>query len=385
MKPTIIVVAYNRPHALHRLLTSLRQAEYPPDVTLIISIDAGGEHGRSVHTIAQQFAWSAGEKQVIVRERPFGLTGHVFACGDLTQEIGPIILLEDDLFVSPMFYHYAAQALDDYASDSRIAGISLNALWFNGITHHPFVPTLDDADVFFMQVAWYQGQAYTPEMWQRFMDWRETAVRTITPNDGLHPLFAGFPDTDWFPFKMKYLVDANRFYVFPRESLTTNFGDVGTHFDHSTAFFQVPLQSFRRRFRLHGLDQSGAVYDAFQEILPDRLNRLTDAFAQYDYAVDFNGTKSARTAAAPHLLTTQRLRDPLHTFGQVMWPTEANVIHKVTGTGISFGLTKNVENGRIAHLVHTARQQAYFSRYRRNGRKQQLKLLLGNWLRYHNK
>ncbi|MCA9926658.1 MAG: glycosyltransferase, partial [Anaerolineales bacterium] len=92
MKPTIIVVAYNRPHALHRLLTSLRQAEYPPDVTLIISIDAGGEHGRSVHTIAQQFAWSAGEKQVIVRERPFGLTGHVFACGDLTQEIGPIIL-----------------------------------------------------------------------------------------------------------------------------------------------------------------------------------------------------------------------------------------------------------------------------------------------------
>jgi len=182
MKPTIVVIAYNRPHALHRLLASLRQAEYPPDVKLIISIDAGGEHGRSVHTIAQQFEWPAGEKQVIVRERPFGLTDHVFACGDLTQDIGPIILLEDDLFVSPMFYHYAAQTLADYANDSRVAGISLNALWFNGITHYPFVPILDDADVLFMQVAWYQGQAYTPNMWRRFMDWRETAVFSVREN-----------------------------------------------------------------------------------------------------------------------------------------------------------------------------------------------------------
>ena len=157
MKPTIIVIAYNRPDSLHRLLNSLRQAEYPPNVPLIISIDARGENGRVVHNIAQQFEWTAGEKRVIVRKRPLGLTGHVFACGDLSQEVGPIILLEDDLIVSPMFYHYAVQTLNEFSDDDRIAGVSLNTLWFNGITHTPFVPTLDDADIFFMQVFLVSG------------------------------------------------------------------------------------------------------------------------------------------------------------------------------------------------------------------------------------
>ncbi len=379
--PTIIVIAYNRPASLHRLLSSLRQADYPPDVPLIISIDAGGENGRLVHNIAQQFAWTAGEKRVIVRKRPLGLTGHVFACGDLSQEIGPIILLEDDLIVSPMFYHYAVQTLNEFSDDDRIAGISLNTLWFNGITHTPFVPTLDDADMFFMQVSWYHGQAYTARMWQQFMQWRETASRTITPADGLHELFSTFPDSEWFPFKMKYLAQTGRFYIFPRESLTVNFGDVGTHFEQTTAFFQQPMQTFRHNFRLHSPDQSVAVYDSFQELLPSRLNRLTDQFVNYEYTTDLNGTKSPYNIPTDHLLTTQKLKNPMNTFAQLMWPLEANVITAVPGSGISFGHKSNLDRGRLATLATQSRNDAYFKRYKVNGRRHQLRLLIGNWLR----
>lgn len=181
MKPAIVVVAYNRPMALRRLLDSLAALHGVPDVPLVISIDRGGEQFDAVVAEAEQFTWPLGEKRVLVRERPLGLVAHVFACGDLVDEFGAIILLEDDLVVSPMLYCYAASALAFYADDPHIAGISLNALWFHGITHAPFTPYLDDGDVFFMQVAWFQGQAYTQQQWAAFRQWRETAVTQILP------------------------------------------------------------------------------------------------------------------------------------------------------------------------------------------------------------
>ena len=40
MTPTLVVIAYNRPHSLRRLLHSLLQAHYPAgNVRLVISLD----------------------------------------------------------------------------------------------------------------------------------------------------------------------------------------------------------------------------------------------------------------------------------------------------------------------------------------------------------
>lgn len=380
MNPTLIVIAYNRVRALQRLLQSLRAASYPPNVRLIISIDAGGEQQRQVYEVAQRFGWPHGEKEVRPQERPLGLIDHVFACGDLSQQVGPIVLLEDDLFVSPVFYHFATQALDCYADDARIAGISLNALWFNGYTHQPFEPYLDDADVFFMQVPWYQGQAYTATQWARFMAWREKASWPVTAADGLHPMFTRFPETDWFPIKMKYLAQSQRYYVFPRHALTTNFGEVGTHFQQETDFFQVPLQTRRRQYRLHGLDRSLAVYDTFQEMTPTCLNRLTDRFAAYDYTVDLNGTHTPATIGTEYVLTTQPMRQPLASFGLHMRPRVANVVHGVPGHAISFGKTAALQTGRRARWMTRWRNVNYATRGKRPSRRQRLQQWLGRRL-----
>ncbi|MFQ5400851.1 MAG: glycosyltransferase [Anaerolineae bacterium] len=379
MKPTLVVTAYNRPHALRRLLHSLCKAEYPPGVRLVISIDTGGEHTAKVRRLAADFRWPHGDKQVIQHEKKLGLIGNVFFGGGLSQTYGAVILLEDDLFVSPMFYHYAQQALDFYADDSRIAGISLNALWFNGFTHHPFTPYLDDADVFFMQVAWYQGQAYTGTQWAAFTQWREKSAESETAVP-LHELFSSFPDTDWFPLKTRYLAETDRFYVFPRQSLTTNFGDIGTHFDHTTRFFQVPLQTFRRQFRLSSLDDSVAVFDSFQELLPRCLNQLTDRFRGYDYAVDLNGAKSPANLRAEYVLTTRRCRSPLFTFGKVMRPLAANVVEGVPGNGIYFGKTADLEKGRLASLIQQQSNDDYFMRGRRLGRRKRMLFWLARLL-----
>ena len=381
MKPGIVVVAYNRPIALRRLLQSLQSLVILPGeatVPLVISIDAGGDQVAQVLAVAEQFAWTFGEKRIIVRERPYGLVKHVFACGDLVDEFGAIILLEDDLVVSPMAYRYAADALDFYADDPQIAGISLNALWFHGITHEPFTPYLDNGDVFFMQIAWFQGQVYTQKQWAAFRRWRETAVPTITVADRMHELFQTFPATDWFPLKTKYLVQTDRFYVFPRESLSTNFGDSGTHV-RGTSFFQVPLQTRRANFRFQSLTGSVAVYDSFQEMLPERVNRLTDQFVGYDFTMDLHGTRSLTNIPTEFVLTTQAMRQPLVTFGLEQRPLIANVINQQPGTGISFGRTANLDQSWRARLRTESRRHGYFTR-RRVGLRQRLKWWFGKIL-----
>ncbi len=375
-KPTLILPAYNRPHSLQRLLNALAAADYPPDVRLIISIDAGGENGRLVQQIAHQFEWTHGKKEVIQQEQHRGLIEHIFYCGDLSQTVGDIILLEDDLFVSPMFYHFAAQALDYFAEDGRIAGIALNTLWFNGFTHTPFTPYLDDSDIFFMQIPWYQGQAYSVAQWRRFMEWRATADPQITPTDGLHEMFSQFSSNEWFPFKTKYLAQTNRFYAFPRQSLTTNFGDEGTHFQQRTLFFQVPLQTVRHHFRFCDLDTSTAVYDPFQEMLPTCLNRLTEQLRPYSYTVDLQGTKSLANIRTEYVLTSKKSHAPLFRYGLQMRPLLANVINSIPGQALTFSRTADLDMSRKGEWIREARLAHYYAR-RRYGRKQRLKQWIG--------
>lgn len=378
MRPAIVVVAYNRPKSLRRLLASLAKLQGADDVPLVISIDAGGDQFEPVLAVAEQFVWAFGKKQIIVRERPYGLIEHVFACGDLAEQFGAIILLEDDLVLSPMAYRFAVAAIKNVRDDPQIAGISLNKLWFHGITHEPFTPYFDDSDIFFMQIAWFQGQVYTRAQWQHFRQWFSASETAVSPTDRLHELFQTFPSTDWFPIKTKYLVDTNRFYLFPRESLSTNFGDSGTHV-RGTSFFQVPLQTRRSHFRFQSLADSVAVYDSFQEMLPDRVNRLTNQFENLEFCVDLHGTRSLANMRTEFVLTTQALKQPIATFGMVRRPLLDNVIHQEAGTGIHFGRTSDLDVRLTARWQSESRRHAYFAR-RQVGLRQRLKWWLGKWL-----
>ena len=69
--PVIIVVAYNRPGSLKRLLDSLSRAVYSLDnVSIIISIDHKENDSRSLEVvaIANSFEWKFGHKTVLLRE-----------------------------------------------------------------------------------------------------------------------------------------------------------------------------------------------------------------------------------------------------------------------------------------------------------------------------
>lgn len=382
--PAIVVSAYNRPQALSRLLQALAAANYPGDqqITLHISIDQGeGNGAQEVRRLSQEFVWAHGPKQVVCHPEHLGLLEHFFLCGGLTRHYGAIILLEDDLLVSPQFYNFATQALAYYGGDERIAGISLYALWFNGYTHFPFTPLPDASDIFFLQIPYTQGQAITKDQWQDFEEWREARGQQTQATPGMHEMFSRFDAEDWFPLRTRFLVETQQYYVFPRQSLATGYGDAGTHFSSLSQFFQVPLQNYQDQFRLQILDQAPAVYDSFFEILPERLDRLTKRFQGHDYCVDLNGTKSKNNLNAEYVLTTRPARRSEMNFGRLMRPPEANLIAGVPGEGIRLCRKDDLLWGYPAELAVRKGNYDYALRKHPVGRRTLAQFALYEWMK----
>lgn len=119
LNPAIVVVAYNRSKSLERLLCSIASANYVDysNITLVISIDGGGTG--ECEQVANSFQWEYGEKRIICHNENLGLKRHIVSCGDLTKQYDSIILLEEDIYVSPYFYDYSVRTASYYQSEEK--------------------------------------------------------------------------------------------------------------------------------------------------------------------------------------------------------------------------------------------------------------------------
>ena len=345
MTPAIVVITYDRPSVLQRLLTSLAAADYPAgaEAPLVITIDRGDSSSAAqVVELARGFEWRFGPKRVIEQPHHLGLVEHFWAAGRLSSDYEAIILLEDDLTVAPPFYTFASQALARYANEERIGGVSLYDLWFNGFTHLPFRSLDDGFDVYFVGVPYTQGYALTAGQWQRFDEWWQLNGPTVQPHSALHPAFLDFGSDEWLPALASYLAREGRYFCFPRASLTTGWGDAGVHFDLRTDWFLAPVQLQGGDYRLPDLDESLAVYDSFFELTPDRLRSLGPSLPNVDFDLDLNATKLPENFRSEHVLTTRPVRRALSSFGLRLQPLELNVIQSVPGNEISLTRVSDV-------------------------------------------
>lgn len=357
----IIISAYNRPASLARLLASVEKAVYNgDDVTLVISIDKSDS--TDVAELAAQFEWSHGPKKIIQHEKHLGLKAHILSCGDLSATYGSVILLEDDLLVSPYFYMYAKQAQTFYGNDSGIAGISLYNYQVSESSFYPFTAIDDGTDVYFMQVASSLGQLWTKEHWQLFKSWYADHPELPLSNDIPDYLQKWGPQS-WKKHFTHYLTDTNTYLVFPRTSLTTNFEDSGTHAS-TVNRFQVPIQLSPKEFRFATLQQSGACYDAWFELLPRCLNTYTEFLKLYNYAVDLHGTKQIKSLTSEYVLTSQQANDAVMLFGTDLLPLEANVAMNLSGDAIGlFKIRSNSFKPRKLALRHVLEEQDRENRF----------------------
>ncbi len=336
MTPAIVVIGYDRIRSLKRLLRSIGEARYPDrEIPLVISLDAGG--GPGVAEAAEEFSWKYGEKRVIRREERLGLRTHVLSCGDFTEEFGSIIMLEDDLFVSPEFYSFASAALSFTAEDPGTGGVSLYNHRFNVFARLPFEPLDDGYDNWYFRFASSWGQAWTRDQWQGFRAWLAEHDGEDLHGEGMPSDAAEWGKSSWLKYAVRYLVDMEKFFLYPRISYTTNFFDAGEHVKTPVTDLQVPLRlGERREYLFSRPEESGACYDAYFEnlLLPE--------------SADLYGLKLRDGQPLKKVYSTQVLPYRVtESFGLELRPLEANILFSVPGNRIFlYDLTEKAEGAK---------------------------------------
>ncbi|MCD8241542.1 MAG: glycosyltransferase [Lachnospiraceae bacterium] len=325
----IVAVGYNRPDSMRRLLSSLAEAQYDyEEIPLVISIDQSGED--DVAEVADAFCWQHGTKKVLRHPERLGLRRHIISCGDLTEQYGAVMILEDDLYVSPDFYNYAMQTLEKYGSHPRIAGIALNTRRELLESSYPFFPLHTGYDVYFQQFASSWGQVWNRRMWTDFRVWYD--AHPVLPENVNVPLTVlHYPDTSWAKFYQCYVVEQDKYYVFSYDSLSTNFGDAGEHFDSGSAAYQSVLFYGTKHYRMPDFDE-GVKYDIYGE--PLGLGRYLGV-PDGELTCDLWGRKQKASYKRYLLSCCGRPYKKLRQYSMSMKPLELNVIRQIPGSDLT--------------------------------------------------
>lgn len=327
MKPAIIVVTHSRIKSLKRLLSSIENANYLySGIPLVISIDAGARTNREILKIANEFHWKHGEKRIINHKENLGLRMHILTCGDLSSEYGAVIVLEDDLYVSPYFYTYTCEAIDFYKDDENIAEIALYSYNRNVNANLPFIPLKSAFDTYFMQFPASWGQCWTDKQWTGFRNWYNEK-QDILPTDEIPEHVKLWPESSWLKYFTKYIVVKDKYVVYPYCGLSTNFSDTGVHnINSNNAIFQSIFPLSMKVSNFAELTKSETIYDAYYEIKPDTLKKYNPIINKYKFVVDLYGTKKYENYTEEYLLSTKHCSNPLQQFPLLLKPQEQNII-----------------------------------------------------------
>lgn len=375
INPAVVVMAYNRPSSLERLLGSLGSAVFDGPVDLVISIDGGGKHHHAVAALAAAFPWPHGAKEVQHHDH-LGLVEHFHRCGDLTDRFGSVVLLEDDLMVGPTFHRWAGAALAASAADDRVAGVCLAGPWFDGYRHLAFTPILDGSAGWYLQIPWFHGMAWTADQWGHYRRWQPP-----NPAVPIHRAFDRLDEDEWFPDAVRYLVATNRFYLLPREARATNTGAAGQHFDTDSDFFQVPVQLGPGSVdHIGAMDDALAVYDDHQEPIPAVAKRLCPELVDVDLTVDLLAVRDLSAITTEWVLTTRPVTEVARSWGLAMRPPIVNLAFDTPGSGIALARTEAIRTGPLADAATAAKLAAVAANGRPPGIRAAVRTAIGRSL-----
>ncbi|TVR18841.1 MAG: glycosyltransferase family 2 protein [Balneolaceae bacterium] len=372
-KPAIVLPVYNRPELLSLLLASINRAIYPDtDIELILSIEAGAPD--SIMNIAESFAFKYGPKTIVQREERLGVKAHIMACADLSERFGSVIILEDDLIVSPDYYLFASEALNAYQNDDRVAGIALYAQRFNETAQLPFEPMPGDYSVWFMQLGCSWGQAWTAAQWTRFRKWldvsKEISDRKLPPN------MREWDDESWKKRFNLYMLETRTYFAYPYRSFTTTHSEFGgQHMSKSDRRFQVPLGYFsseKPSFNFPRFKDQPVRYDMYMEFNAAML-ALKLEFKYHELCVDLYGTKpDEELKQHNYVLTPRKGPDPLSKFSVNLKPLELNILipSKIKQQPIVYLYSRD-QISSLKQLSHSqyAELASYFSYFKPESRK----------------
>ncbi|OGR35000.1 MAG: hypothetical protein A2051_10305 [Desulfovibrionales bacterium GWA2_65_9] len=234
----IAFFAYKRPEHARRSLESLAANTLAAESELFIFCDGprttqDEPQVRAMREVAQSRAW-CGRVTVIEQERNLGLAASVTKGVDaLCASHGRVIVVEDDLILSPHFLGYMNQALDLYAEAENVYQIS-------GYQFPVELPARQDA--FFSPMATSWGWATWSRAWKAYDREaegydrlaRDPALRRRFDLNGTYPYFdmleswkQGRVDSWGIRFYLGMFL-RNGIALHPRQSLVANVGFDGS-------------------------------------------------------------------------------------------------------------------------------------------------------------
>jgi acetyltransferase-like isoleucine patch superfamily enzyme len=176
----VVLFVYKRPLHLAKALDALSRCPLIESSTLIIYSDAA-KHGaraedlanvRAVRDLVHKIDW-CGELVVREREVNYGFQNHILGIGEVLETYDRVIVLEDDLLVSPSFLEFMNCALDVYREDDDVMHVSGYMLPLNG--HLP--------DTLFYNAASCWGWGTWQRAWKYFRDEPAAQMEAIS----IHP------------------------------------------------------------------------------------------------------------------------------------------------------------------------------------------------------
>jgi len=237
----IAFFAYKRPEHTLRSLTALSRCRLAQASRLYIFCDGpkpgqAGDQVAKVREVVASRPW-CGEVQILARQENLGLAASVReGVTRLCREYGRVIVLEDDLVMSPGFLSYMNLALDRYRDEQQVMQVS----------GHMFDARLKtDADALFLSFVTSWGWGTWQRAWCGFQGELEgyqalrndKALRQRFNLDGHYDYFgilerqaAGLVDS-WAILWNLFVFNREGLVLYPVRSLIANqgFDGSGTH------------------------------------------------------------------------------------------------------------------------------------------------------------
>ena len=320
----IIAVGYNRLLSIKRLLESLDRAHYFCEVPLVVSIDNSG--CQELYDYVNSFEWKHGTKYVIIQKERLGLKNHILTCGDLTRYFKAVIILEDDIFVSEVFYDYVLDAIQKYGDNPRIGGISLYRPSMDGNLPIDYIQDGNGSFAYQNVESW--GQCWTQQMWKAFRNWYDSNSETDFSNIDM-PVYMKNWKKAWSKFYMAFQIQENRYFIYPSVSYTTCFSEAGEHGITSSIGQSVLASGY-----------NGVILKSFDELSKYDIYGANEAIYKWigiskeELCIDLRGNNDnnyhKRYILSPYHYSYKIVKE----YALSLRPIELNVKYNVEGRGL---------------------------------------------------
>jgi hypothetical protein len=265
----IVIMTKDRSWSLERLLNSIKNAKYKDDIWAIdlyihIDRDSEGHVDKKTLEVADSFQWEYGFFSTKVWESQVGLLGqwiHAWPCELFPPSLyKAVVLLEDDLEVSPYFSQWFLGAHNKYKSESigAVTGMRPQLVAKSGVetSIHELIPKGVMAFAYKLMATWSLSPTY--ENWKKFREWYfhkqglEHKYDIIV--DGIKPSewYSNFVSTGttsrmWEMWYIKFTEEFDYYTIYPwvdgegSMTIVCNWKERGLNYDGEANFRDFPL------------------------------------------------------------------------------------------------------------------------------------------------